>query len=269
MHLRYLVIDAFADGPFTGNPAAVVWLERPSMIDDATRQRIAGEFNLSETAYLCPDGESEALGLRWFTPVREVPLCGHATLAAAEASRRWARASGPQIRFATLSGELTCWFTDGQVRMDFPAMTPEPIRCPDDAAAVLGVPGPVRCVGTTPMNLTLQLPTAEQVRAARPDLGRLASWHEVGVTITASGDDGRCDFISRFFAPRAGVDEDPVTGSAHCSLGPFWAEQLGRTELIGHQCSARGGIVGVAVRGDRVELRGGAVVVMDGVIRLP
>lgn len=268
MRLAYLVIDAFADGPFTGNPAAVVRLEPDTAIDDSLRQRIAGEFNLSETAYVTPTPEPGVLGLRWFTPRREVPLCGHATLAAAEAATRWGLTSGGQVRFATLSGELTCVLDDGAVRMDFPATLPQPAPCPPDAANVLGVDGPVRCLGTTAMNLTLQLTSAREVRAAQPDLVRLASWHDVGVTITAAGDDARYDFVSRFFAPRAGIAEDPVTGSAHCTLGPYWAAQLGKRDLVGRQCSPRGGTVGVRVHGDRVELRGQAAVVMDGSLHL-
>ncbi len=261
--MDYLVIDAFADAPFAGNPAAVVRLDRPDAIDDALRQSLAAEFNLSETAFVAPRADA-AWALRWFTPVREVPLCGHATLAAACALRQWGAAKGPAVTFDTRhSGRLTCTFDGDLIGMDFPATPPTPASLPDAAAAVLGVAGPVHCVGATAMNLTLQLPDAGQVRDASPDLSRLRHWHDVGVTVTAAGDRPGCDFVSRFFAPRAGVDEDPVTGSAHCALGPHWAGRLGRCDLTGWQLSHRGGVVHVRVRGRRVELAGRAVVTLQ------
>jgi PhzF family phenazine biosynthesis protein len=265
--LDYMVVDAFADGPFTGNPAAVVWLDRADAMDDATRQAVAGEFNLSETAYVVPRG-GDVFELRWFTPAVEVALCGHATLAAAAAVRAWGRVSGEVVRFDTRqSGRLTCTFEGELICMDFPATPPTPAPLPERAAAVLGVAGPVVCAGATAMNLTLQLPDAAQVRAARPDLATLRAWHPVGVTITATADDGRHDIVSRFFAPAAGVDEDPVTGSAHCALGPYWAALLHKCELLARQASARGGTLRVRVAGDRVELAGCATVTMVGVLR--
>jgi PhzF family phenazine biosynthesis protein len=268
MHsLRFLLIDAFAPRPFTGNPAAVVWLDED--LADAARQSLAMEFNQAETAFVrsLPDGRFE---LRWFTPSREVPLCGHATLASAAALRAWGKiGAADSIRFLTLhSGELLCRFDGDDIVMDFPATPPQPAALPPDAAEVLRIPGPVECIGATTMNLTLRLPTAEQVRAAAPDLPRLTAWHPVGVTITAPGDCPGVDFVSRFFAPRCGIPEDPVTGSAHCALACYWAAQLRMTEFTALQLSPRGGELRVKLLGDRVELRGPAVVVMRGTIEI-
>jgi predicted PhzF superfamily epimerase YddE/YHI9 len=268
MHsLPFMLVDAFAARPFTGNPAAVVWLD--DELHDAVRQSLAMEFNQAETAFVrsLPDGRFE---LRWFTPAREVPLCGHATLASAAALRVWGKSSGADpIRFLTLhGGELLCRFDGDEVVMDFPATPPQSTALPPDAAEVLRIAGPVECVGTTTMNLTLRVPSAEQVGAAAPDMARLAGWHAVGVTITAPGDSPGVDFVSRFFAPNCGIPEDPVTGSAHCALACYWAGQLGKTDFIARQLSPRGGELGVRLLGDRVELRGPAVVVMRGNIEL-
>jgi PhzF family phenazine biosynthesis protein len=214
------------------------------------------------------DGRFE---LRWFTPLREVPLCGHATLAAAHALWemqivRDARA----IRFLTRSsGELVCERAQGDwIRMDFPATPPQAAELPADAGRVLGVPGPILCVGTTTMNLTLRLPDATQVRACKPDLAVLSTWHPIGVTITAPGDQAGVDFVSRFFAPQAGIPEDPVTGSAHCALAPYWAGQTGRTCFNARQLSLRGGELRVELSGDRVYLTGRAVTTMKGQLLL-
>lgn len=261
--MYFLLIDAFAARPFTGNPAAVVLLEdQPA---DAQLQAIAMEFNQAETAFVrrLDDGRWE---LRWFTPAREVPLCGHATLAAAQAMREWKlHKDGKPIRFVTReSGELTCRFAGEEIAMDFPATVPTPATLPPDAAKVLGVTGPLECVGTTPMNLTIVLADESQVRWARPELRVLSTWHPTGVTITAHGSD--VDFVSRFFAPQSGIDEDPVTGSAHCSLAVYWAKQLGKKQFTARQLSKRSGELGVTLNGDRVELRGTAITTMRGQI---
>jgi PhzF family phenazine biosynthesis protein len=261
------LVDAFAHGPFTGNPAAVVWVDRE--LSEAYLQSLAMEFNQAETAFIWPrqDGRFD---LRWFTPTREVPLCGHATLASAWAM--WVGHRCPAdgvIRFVTReSGELVCRIEEGRVVMDFPATPPVACEGPKDAAAVLGVAGPVQCVGTTAMNLTLRLADEAAVRACRPDLARLAAWHAVGVTVTAKADAEGVDFVSRFFAPAAGIAEDPVTGSAHCALAVYWANELGKTRFMARQLSHRGGELEVALRGERVELRGAAVVVMRGTIEV-
>jgi PhzF family phenazine biosynthesis protein len=264
--MNFLLIDAFADRPFAGNPAAVVLLERAAPED--WLQRLAMEFNQAETAYVLPRGGG-GFDLRWFTPLREVPLCGHATLAAARAIAEWRLVDrAGVVRFITRqSGELRCTFeADEQIAMDFPATPPAPEKLPADAGAVLGVGGAVECIGSTAMNLTLRVADQGQVIAARPDLQRLAAWHPVGVTITAAGDEAGVDFVSRFFAPAAGVDEDPVTGSAHCALAVYWAKQLGKTQLCARQLSKRGGRLDLRLMGDRVQLRGRALVTARGTI---
>ncbi|CAN5432318.1 PhzF family phenazine biosynthesis protein [soil metagenome] len=265
--MNYLLIDAFATQPFTGNPAAVVLLDRE--LDDATRQSIAMEFNQAETAYIrpMPDGRWD---LRWFTPLREVPLCGHATLASAHAIwREWKlQPMTEPIRFVTRdSGALVCSPAPRhRIAMSFPATPPLPVPLPANAAEVLRVAGPVVCVGSTAMNLTLALSDEAQVRAAKPDLRTLSTWHATGVTITARSADGEFDFVSRFFAPQSGIDEDPVTGSAYCSLAVYWSELLGKTDFRARQLSPRGGELGVSLRADRVELRGSAITTMRGAL---
>jgi len=262
--LPYLVVDAFTSRTFAGNPAAVVLLatEEP----DDLLQKIANEFNLAETAYPRQLGE-DRFELRWFTPAREVPLCGHATLAAAHAL--WELEILPQnraIHFITRSsGQLICHRrAQGWIEMDFPATPPQPADLPINAATVLGVPGPVTCVGTATMNLTLRLPSAQQIRDSKPNLAILATWHPIGVTITAPGDEPGVDFVSRFFAPQAGIPEDPVTGSAHCSLTPYWAVQAGKTSFTARQLSSRGGELRLELHGNRVHLLGQAVTTMRG-----
>ena len=262
--MNYYVIDAFAAKPFSGNPAAVVPLQSP--LPDLVLQAIASEFNLAETAFprRLEDGRFE---LRWFTPACEVALCGHATLAAAHALWQSSAVNpGAEIRFVTrFSGELLCHpHPDGRIRMDFPATPPQPALLPVDAAKVLGITGDVTCIGTAPMNLTLRVPTAAYVRACRPDLAVLATWHPVGVIVTAPGDELGVDFVSRFFAPQAGVPEDPVTGSAHCSLVPYWTAQTGRRSFTARQLSARGGELQLELHDDRVHLVGQAITTMRG-----
>jgi PhzF family phenazine biosynthesis protein len=263
--MNYLVIDAFTSRPFAGNPAAVVWLDEPQAVDDARLAAIAAEFNLSETAFVSERGDG-AFDLRWFTPAVEVDLCGHATLAAAAALWHWDRvAADAPIRFVTRrSGELVCRRDGEAITIDLPATPPQPCPAPADVEAILGVPGPVHCAGTSAMNLTLVVPDETQVLAARPDMRALEGWHETGVIVTATCAREGVDFVSRFFAPAAGVPEDPVTGSAHCASGPYWAGVLGKETLVAEQLSKRGGRLGVCVRGDRVELTGESVVVMSG-----
>lgn len=267
--MNFFLIDAFTSRPFAGNPAAVVMLREELL--DGSLQAIAREFNQAETAYLrkLDDG---GWALRWFTPAREVPLCGHATLASAYALfSEWKLASVDQpIRFVTRqSGELICTQqANGQIAMDFPATPPSPVKLPADAAAVLGVPGPVGCVGSTAMNLTLVLADEAQVRAAKPDLRSLATWHATGVTITARSSQPGVDFVSRFFAPQSGIDEDPVTGSAHCTLAVYWSQQLGKANFQARQLSPRGGEIGVTLHGGRVELRGHAVTTLRGTLQI-
>lgn len=268
--MEYLVVDAFTDRPFGGNPASVVWLDDPEGIGDELLANIAAEFKHAETAYVCRSADGGPFGLRWFTPACEVPLCGHATLAAAHALWQWGRVEpNGVIEFSTrFSGTLVCRPAGDKIAMDFPATPSEPCPVPYDAARILGVPGPVECIGTTAMNVLLVLPSELQVRQAAPLFNELASWHGIGVIITAEGDDPSLDFVSRFFAPAAGIDEDPVTGSAHCALTPYWADRLGRTTMNASQLSPRGGKLQVSLIGNpeqqRVGLVGDAVTVMEG-----
>ncbi len=252
-------IDAFTDRPFTGNPAAVCLLDRQR--DAAWMQAVAAEMNLSETAFV--RRLADGFELRWFTPKFEVDLCGHATLASAHAL--WstdAVAAGDHIHFHTKSGILSAAQVGDHIELDFPATPPEPCAPPDGLLTAL--PSEPQYVGRTKFDALLLLADAAAVRTLRPDFRRLAKIPTRGVIVTAASDDPRYDFISRFFAPAAGVDEDPVTGSAHCALGPFWSQRLGKPRVVGYQASQRGGVVRVEPRGMRVTLAGQAVTVLRG-----
>jgi PhzF family phenazine biosynthesis protein len=256
MSLTLHVIDAFTNRPFAGNPAAVCVLPAPR--DDAWMQRVAREMNLSETAFLEPDGG--AFSLRWFTPSAEVDLCGHATLASAHAL--WENGvlqKNESAKFQTKSGTLTCRRDGEWIEMDFPALKIERSDAPFALAEGLGTM-PV-FVGRTSLNWLVEVADEKSVRELRPDFRRLAELPVQGICVTARSDAHEFDFVSRFFAPACGIDEDPVTGSAHCALGPYWAEKLGRNDLVGFQASERGGIVRAGARGDRVLLGGQAVTV--------
>jgi PhzF family phenazine biosynthesis protein len=253
-------IDAFTDQLFAGNPAAVALLD--DWPDADRMQHVAAEMNLAETAFLVPHG-GDAFGLRWFTPETEVDLCGHATLAAAHFL--WNEEHLPldeTARFETKSGALSARREDDLIWMDFPA---EPVReTPplDDLTDALGT-APL-FVGRNRMDVLALLPDEAAVRDLSPDLAQLGGIEARGVIVTAQADDEAAgyDFVSRFFAPSAGVPEDPVTGSAHCALAPFWTDLLGRNELTGRQVSRRGGTVRVRAEDDRVHLGGRAVAVM-------
>jgi PhzF family phenazine biosynthesis protein len=265
--MRIHVVDAFTDRPFAGNPAAVCVLAEPA--DAGWMQRIAMEMNLSETAFprpieADPDADYE---LRWFTPKVEVALCGHATLGSAHVLYETGAVPADRpIRFRTLhSGVLTVRREGGLLAMDFPACPPERAEAPEGLAEALGVV-PSWTGRNSQTDVLAVVDDAAAVRSLTPDLTALAAIDARGICVTAAGDDH--DFVSRFFAPATGVPEDPVTGSAHCMLAPFWAERLGRTELRAHQASPRGGDVHVTVRGDRVILRGTAVTVLDGTLRV-
>ena len=259
-------VDAFTAEPFAGNPAAVCLLEPGAEPDPAWMQRVAAEMNLSETAFLRPGPEPGAYGLRWFTPTVEVELCGHATLASAHVLWSEGRiAAGEPIRFASASGPLAARpGPDGTIWLDFPATPAEPVGPPSGLVEALGAGAP-RWVGRGRFDYLVELEDEAAVRDLAPDVRRLTGLGVRGVIVTAAaGGPGGHDFVSRFFAPGAGIDEDPVTGSAHCTLGPFWAERLGRSELTGFQASARGGLVQVRPQGDRVLLGGRAVTVLRG-----
>ena len=250
MTLPILLIDAFADAPFTGNPAGVMITREP--LDERTMGRIAMEINQAETAFVRPLSGS-AYALRWFTPTVEVDLCGHATLAAAHAL--WEGGAEGTLRFETKSGLLLASNFGGDgIRLDFPAEPPSSASIPIFPDAVW--------TGRNRMDWFVQLPDERSVRDLKPDLPAIAALGMRGLIVTAEAESA--DFVSRCFYPGSGVDEDPVTGSAHCALAPFWAERLGKDEMVGEQASRRGGRVGVALRGDRVTLEGRAVTTLRG-----
>ena len=263
--MRFHQIDAFTDRPFAGNPAAVFVLDPsdPRAEDAAWMQAVAMEMNLSETAYAVPRADG-AFGLRWFTPGAEVRLCGHATLATAHAL--WQTGTLPPADdavFHTLSGPLACRrLPDGRIELDFPARPVTPHAVPDGLADALGA-APVE-VGFATDDLFVVLADAATVRALTPDIGALARIDARGIVVTAPGDGPDVDAVSRFFAPRVGVPEDPVTGSAHCAIGPYWAARQERATVRCEQASRRGGRMEVEVRGERVALRGHAVTVFEG-----
>jgi PhzF family phenazine biosynthesis protein len=259
--VRIVQVDAFTATPFAGNPAAVCVL--PSPASEGWMQRVAREMNLSETAFLVRPRGSDAWQLRWFTPTIEMALCGHATLASAHVL--WEDGhlpAGSQARFDTQSGRLTADRDGSWIAMDFPAEPAAPIEAPPDLIAGLGVT-PV-AVGKNRMDYLVEVGSEAEVLGVAPDFGMLRRVPVRGVIVTARAAGSGVDFVSRFFAPGAGVDEDPVTGSAHCALAPYWAAKLGRAELVGRQASARGGIVRVRAKGERVILAGQAVVVLRG-----
>ncbi|WP_031549820.1 PhzF family phenazine biosynthesis protein [Parvularcula oceani] len=256
-------VDAFAERLFTGNPAGVMVLD--AFLPDETLQAIAAENNLAETAFAVRKGEGH-YDLRWFTPGAEVPLCGHATLATAHVLYTELDEAAASLRFDTLSGALSVAREGEAYVLDFPADPPEPISAPEGLAEALGAPLEAVLAG---QYLLAVLPDEAALRALRPNLlalGEIRSPREGVATdcvcVTAPGED--FDFVSRFFGPTVGITEDPVTGSAHCMLTPYWAERLGKTELSAFQASARGGKVNCVLDGDRVRLTGGAVTYLRG-----
>ncbi len=257
MPLPIVQVDAFTDTPFRGNPAAVCLLPEPR--EDAWLQDVAREMNLSETAFLLRD--ADGFRLRWFTPAVEVDLCGHATLASAHLLWEDGHlAPDETARFHTRSGLLTAERSGSWIILDFPATPEEETVVPDGLARALGAEP--KYVGRSQFDLLVELESEAAVRALRPDLGLLARIQARGVIVTARAESGSFDFVSRFFAPQVGVDEDPVTGSAHCVLGPYWQKRLGRDDFVAYQASPRGGTIRVGVRGERVRLGGQAVTVM-------
>jgi predicted PhzF superfamily epimerase YddE/YHI9 len=259
MGLRIVQVDAFANRPFGGNPAAVCILPDPR--DDAWMQNVAREMNLAETAFLHP--ENGGFRLRWFTPTVEVALCGHATLASAHVLWQDGHlAADRQARFHTQSGLLTADRRGDWIELDFPATPAAPALAPAGLAA--GLRAAPRWVGRSTFDYLVELDSEDAVRGLKPDLAALERIEARGVIVTSRATTAGYDFVSRFFAPRSGVPEDPVTGSAHCALAPFWSERLGRAEMTAYQASARGGVVRVRLAGDRVVLGGQAVTVLRG-----
>ena len=261
MTIPIMQVDAFTAEPFKGNPAGVCLLqEEPT---EAWMQAVAAEMNLSETAFLLPRGAAE-YSLRWFTPTAEVPLCGHATLASAHVL--WKEKLVPlseTITFHSKSGKLTAARDGDWIRLDFPVMPLEKCSVPAGIADALGAE-PLNAQRNQFPSYLVELESEQVVRALKPDFAKLQAGVYNRCIVTARCTTGECDFVSRFFAPGVGIDEDPVTGSAHCSLAPFWAEKLGKTEFVAHQASARGGVLKVRVKGDRVHLLGEAVTVIRG-----
>ncbi len=252
-------VDAFTDQAFGGNPAAVCILAEPA--EAGWMQKVAAEMNLSETAFLHRDGDG--YGLRWFTPTVEVDLCGHATLASAHVL--WQAGylkPGQPARFFTRSGQLTAARNGDEIELDFPALSASPSTPPPGLLEGLSVQP--RYVGKGRFDYLLELETADEVRRLQPDFRKLAATRTRGIIVTARSDGAPYDFVSRFFAPATGIDEDPVTGSAHCCLGPYWQRRLGKAKFLAFQASARGGILRVEVAGERVLLGGRAVTVLRG-----
>jgi PhzF family phenazine biosynthesis protein len=252
-------VDSFTGKPFAGNPAAVCLLTEPR---DATwMQDVAREMNLSETAFV--EATEDGYGLRWFTPTVEVDLCGHATLASAHVL--WEEGEVPpnaRITFHTRSGPLLCHQRIDRIEMDFPARPVEPAEPPPGLIEAVGVEP--RSVWYSQVGYVLELGSETEVRAASPDFARLGAIPDAWTCITAPATTGGFDFVSRFFGPQAGIDEDPVTGSAHCALADFWAKQTQRMDFRAYQCSARGGVVFARLDGDRVHIGGQAVTVFRG-----
>jgi len=252
-------VDAFANKPFAGNPAAVCLLERPG--DERWMQFVAAEIGFSETAFVVRNGGE--FSLRWFTPACEVELCGHATLASAHVlwQEGWLDA-GREARFHTASGVLTARQMDDGIEMDFPAEPAAECDMPAGLSQALGAEP--KWVGRNRMDILVELDDAATVRNLIPDMVLLKELDTRCIIATAPSDISEYDFVSRCFGPRAGISEDPVTGSAHCCLGPYWRQRLGKDDFVAYQASKRGGTVGVKVRGPRVLLSGCAVTILRG-----
>ena len=262
--LNFFQIDAFTDQAFRGNPAAIVILTKAA--DAAWMQTVAMEMNLSETAFAWPheDPFTRAWRLRWFTPATEVALCGHATLATAFVlwSEGYLRPD-QSAQFETKSGRLSAEYApNGNITLNFPRQTATEAAAPDGLLNALGIDAAV--VSKNDTDYLVEVDSAETVRNLAPDFAALAQVKARGVMVTAPADSSEHDFVSRFFAPASGIPEDPVTGSAHCCLAPYWAEKLGKTTLIGYQASPRSGTVHVELDSDRVKLSGKAVAIVKG-----
>jgi len=260
MSQRITQVDAFTDTPFAGNPAAVCVL--PALRDGAWMQAVALEMNLSETAFLVRRGDG-SYDLRWFTPTVEVDLCGHATVASAHVL--WEEGHLPptaQARFHSKSGLLTADRDGDWIELDFPATPAEPAEPPPALVEALGTTASY--CGKSRFDYFLELDSEAAVRALAPDMSLLKALPVRGTIVTSRASTDGFDYVCRFFAPRFGVDEDPVTGSAQSALGPYWQAKLGKDELLGYQASARGGIVRVRPRGERVRIAGKAVTVLRG-----
>lgn len=260
MKIPFFQVDSFAIKPFRGNPAGVVLLE--SARDDNWMQSVAQEVNLSETAFLCPKGHDYEL--RWFTPTIEVDLCGHATLASAHILYEFGYYDPDEtINFFTRSGTLTSVFKRGTIELDMPRLTTKTIEAPQLLGQLINCE-PVAVSETENGVLLVELPSPEMVQNFVPDYDLIAQLDYHDFAITSSGTGTKFDFVSRFFSPKSGIPEDPVTGMAHCFLGDYWSEKLGKEQFIAYQSSARGGQVWVRLEGNRAHIGGKAITVIKG-----
>ena len=255
-------VDAFSDAPFGGNPAGVCLLDEP--LDEARMQSIAFELGIAETAFLVPGDEPATFGLRWFSPATEIDLCGHATLASAHALRQWGTVDGTTtLTFHTKSGPLHASFEDDRVVLDFPADPDMPSPLPESLETQW--PGAVVHSGRTSFFTFVVLSSAEAVRAYAPDLDAIAATGDKALLLTAAADPASgADYVLRVFGPNVGIAEDPGTGSAQCSAGPYWSSELGRSDLVARQLSPRGATLYVSPRGERVRIGGYATTVLRG-----
>lgn len=262
MPIRIVTVDAFTNVPFSGNPAAVCVMQEAR--SDEWLRKVAREMNLSETAFLVPrNGDFD---LRWLTPAVEVDLCGHATIGSAHVLWQDGHLpGGKQARFHTRSGLLTADRRGDWIELDFPAKIATAADAPPELLPALGVPAPV-AVTRNQFDYMVEVESEQQLRSLKPDHTALRRIPVRGVIVTARSSAAEFDFVSRFFAPQSGIDEDPVTGSAHTALGPYWAAKLGKKEMTGYQASARGGVVRVRLNGDRVILGGQAVTIMEATL---
>lgn len=275
MTIPFFLVDAFTNRPFAGNPAGVCIV--PEAAPARWMQSVAREVGASETAFVIAPKDGRAR-LRWFTPTDEVDLCGHATLAAAHALRTHRDGtSAPEpdaVVFDTASGALTAQYTNAGIRLNFPVDAPRPADPPAGLVAACNIPTPVWS-GRSARDWLLHVPTPQDVEAAAPAMDALSQFDTRGVILTAEGSTAdNHDFVSRFFAPRVGVPEDPVTGSAHCALGPYWRDRLGRSDLTGYQASSRGGTVRIhlpepAPSGARIHLLGACCTMVQGMWQAP
>ena len=259
-------VDAFATEPFSGNPAAVVLLEEPA--DFAWMLNVAGEMNLAETAFLVPRANpvTDGYDLRWFTPAVEIDLCGHATLGSAHALWENGILERSRVaRFHTKSGLLTATPVGDLIELDFPATPDQPVDPPEGLFSALGISS-AKYVGKSRFDYLVELDDEAAIRALAPDFAAMRRLPVRGVIATSLASTPGWDFVSRFFAPGSGIDEDPVTGSAHCCLTPYWSRKLGRTSFTARQLSKRGGTLKLELAGDRVKLRGNAVMVVKGAL---
>lgn len=257
--IYYHIVDAFSTEFFRGNPAAVILTEKP--LSEAVMQSIAMEFNLSETAFLVPTGPRYSL--RWFTPESEVDLCGHATLAAAHILWEEYSETDDALHFDSRSGELRAVRRDDQIVLDFPEEEAIRREAPQELIEVFG---PLLWAGMNRFDWMVEMDSEERLRALIPDMATLARLECRGIIVTARSKD--YDFVSRFFAPREGISEDPVTGSAHCALGPYWGGKLHRRKLRAYQASRRGGELSIELSGDRVLIGGQATTMAEGRLRI-